>query len=557
MASQMIGLDIGTHAVRAVELSLGRGRPAVRRMGQVTLPAGAVVAGEVVDATGVSAALKRLWKEVGFRSTSVVVGVANSRVVARLTELPALPDNELRTSLRYQVQDLIPIPIEEAELDFQVLERFTGDDGTERVRVILVAAHRDMLRSLLATLDGAGLSPARIDLIPFALIRALHDPGAWLDSDDPVGGQEMIIGVGAGVTNVVVHEHGIPRFVRTLPTGGGSVTEALATDLGIEGNDAEALKRGAPGADVMADRRVDDVAAASLMPLVNEIAGSLDFHLSTTDDGELRRVVLSGGGARLRALRGVLEEQLGVPTVDGDPFQWLDMSKVPLDDAVVGASADIFAVAIGLALSGEHAAGDLRRISLLPSEVFAQRAERRRMYTAGAGVGAFAALLIGLSYFRGTQVDAARADARKVEDRAAVLTKEVNGLKDVEQLQTDIATRTASVDAALQGDVAWPSVFADISAVMPSNVWLLSFSGQRAPNGPATVQISAKGFDQTDVARWLIQTEELASLDDVWVTSATKSEGTGSRSTVEFASTANLGPGALSNRIRKYEADVK
>src|SRR5207248_4633929 len=101
MASEVIGLDIGTHAVRAVELSLGRGRPVVRRMGQVTVPPGAVSAGEIIDASEVSAALKRLWKEVGFRSTSVIVGVANSRVVARMAELPDLPDAERRTSLRY------------------------------------------------------------------------------------------------------------------------------------------------------------------------------------------------------------------------------------------------------------------------------------------------------------------------------------------------------------------------------------------------------------------------------------------------------------------------
>ena len=557
MASQVIGLDIGTHAVRAVELSIGRGRPVVRRMGQVTLPAGAVVAGEVMDATEVAAALRRLWKEAGFTSRNVVVGVANSRVVARMADLPDLPESELRSSLRYQVQDLIPIAIDEAELDFQVIDRFTTDEGDPRLRVLLVAAHRDMLRSVMATLDAAGLSPSRIDLVPFALIRALHDPSAWLDADQPTSGHEVIIGAGAGVTNVVVHDNGVPRFVRTLPTGGGSVTEMLATDLDLPADAAEAMKRGLPGADEMADRRVDDIAAASLMPLVAEIAGSLDFHIAQSGEGEFRRVVLSGGGARLRALRGALEEQLGVPVVDGDPYFGLDLSKVPLDEDVVQASADIFTVAIGLALSGEGCGGDLRRISLLPSEVFAARAERRRVYQAGAGVGVFAALLIALSYFRGTQVDAARADAKRSEDKATVLNTEVNGLKDIETLQGDIASRSGSVTAALQGDVAWPSLFADISAVMPSNMWLLSFSGQRAPTGPATVQISAKGFDHTDVARWLIQAEELSSLDDVWVTSATKHEDEGVHPTVEFSSTATLGPGALSNRISKYQADVK
>jgi type IV pilus assembly protein PilM len=557
MASQVIGLDIGTHAVRAVELSLGRGRPVVRRMGQVTLPAGAVQAGEVVDATEVAAALKRLWKEVGFKSTSVVVGVANSRVVARMTDLPALPDNELRTSLPYQVQDLIPIPIAEAELDFQVIDRFQEEDGTDRVRVLLVAAHRDMLRSLLATLEGAGLSAARIDLVPFALIRALHDPGAWLDGDVAVGGHEVIVGAGAGVTNVVVHDNGVPRFVRTLPTGGGSVTEALAADLGLEEEAAEALKRGITGADPMADRRVDDIASASLMPLVNEIAGSLDFHLAQAGDEQLRRVVLSGGGARLRALRGVLEEQLGVAVVDGDPYKGLDLSKVPLDERIVAESADMFTVAIGLALSGEPLQGDAHRISLVPGEMFAAREERRRMMLAGAGVGGFAVLLVGLSFFRGTQVDSARADAERTEERASALQSQVAALHNVEQLQSDITTRTGTVTATLQNDVAWTSLFRDIAAVIPSDVWLESFSGQRLDLGGGTVEIAAKGYNQTSVARWLLRSEELSSLDNVWLGSSKKGGSGEGDSVVTFSTTANLGPGALSDRAGRYAGDVK
>ena len=109
-----IGLDIGTNAVRAAEVSFGRGGPVLRRFGQVALPYGTVVAGEVVDVPAVSAALRRLWKEVGYSSRKVVVGVANSRVVARVSELPDMPDADIRSSLQYQVQDLIPIPLEEA-----------------------------------------------------------------------------------------------------------------------------------------------------------------------------------------------------------------------------------------------------------------------------------------------------------------------------------------------------------------------------------------------------------------------------------------------------------
>jgi type IV pilus assembly protein PilM len=164
----------------------------------------------VLDAAAVSTALRRLWKEVGFSSKKVVVGVANQRVVARTADLPAMPEDELRTALQYQVQELIPIPMAEAVTDYQIIERTTGDGGDETLRLLVVAAHKDMLRSLLAALDGAGLAAARIDMVPFALIRSIHVPGFDLGDEDGRPIAEAIVGVGAGVTNVVVHERASP-----------------------------------------------------------------------------------------------------------------------------------------------------------------------------------------------------------------------------------------------------------------------------------------------------------------------------------------------------------
>jgi type IV pilus assembly protein PilM len=544
MGSNVIGLDIGTNAVRAVELSFGRGRPTVRRMGQVGLVPGAVVAGEVMDPAAVSSALRRLWREAGFAGRSVVVGVANPRVVARMTDLPALPDDEMRSSLPYQVQDLIPIPVDEAELDYQVVEHVTGEHGQPLVRVLLVAAHRDMLRSLLAALEGAGLSAARIDLIPFALIRALHTPG--VDN-----GHEVIIGSGAGVTNVVVHEHGMPRFVRTLPSGGAAVTEALALDLGIESDDAEALKRGYDDPTYAPDQpHVDQTARDSLLPLANEVAGSLDFHLAQAGHGDLRQVVVSGGAGRLGALRTVLQDQLGVTVVDGDPYAGLDLGKVPLDAALVAGSADLFAVAIGLALSADADRVDGPGISLLPTSVTEERAERRQLAVAGAGVAGLAAVLVALTFLRVLQVHHVEAGADEVEARAQVLTGQVAALHTIEELQSDIAVGGQTAAVVLRGDVAWTGVLRDVTAKLPQDVWLTSFSGSRLDG---TVKVDAAGFDQTSPAHWLQRMAEVPALSSPWLTGSTlQPAGPGQRQTVTFASDARLTPDAASDRVARY-----
>ena len=553
MATRAIGLDIGTHAVRAVELTAGRGQPVIRRMAQVALPHGAVVSGEVVDPAAVSVALRRLWREGGFRHRSVVLGVANSRVVARMADLPAMTEDELRSSIGYQVQDLVPMPIEEAELDFQIIDREVVVDGSPRVRVLLVAAHREMITNLLDAVSGAGLNAERIDLIPLALIRATQDPVGWLHADD-LGSHEVIIGSGAGVTNVVVHQRGIPQFVRTLPTGGEAVTDALARDLGLDADDAESVKRGSGEGSFAADQpHVDEVAVDALTPLALEVAGSLDFHLAQDEENKLRRVIISGGGSRLTALRTLLEDQVGVPVVEADPYAGLDVSRVGLDPAVVARNADYFAVAIGLALSVLPSEARERRITLLPQAAAVRRAERQKVVLAGAGVVALVAGLGGLSVMRSSDLDGARLDAQASEAEAAGLQAETAAYQDVLRLEGDVAQQERTVEVALDGDVAWSPLLRQVSGALPRDVWITTLNVTAGTAiVPGTFQISATGTDHTSTARWLQQADALPVLDEVWLTSSAKTSiGTGA-TVAQFSANASLTPAAGSARAARY-----
>ena len=137
-----MGLDIGTSGVRAAELTTGKGGATLERFGQVALPAGAVRDGEVIDAAVVAQAIRQLWAQAKFSTKKVVVGVANQKVVVRQVDLPWLPVKELRSSLAFQVQDFIPMPVEQAILDFHPLDEFTNDQGARMLRVLLVAAAR-------------------------------------------------------------------------------------------------------------------------------------------------------------------------------------------------------------------------------------------------------------------------------------------------------------------------------------------------------------------------------------------------------------------------------
>ena len=181
MESTSIGLDIGSSAVRAAEIATGREGQVLRRFGQVGLPPGAVVDGEVVNPIAVSSALKRLWGEAGLSSTRVVLGVSGHRVIVRQADVPALDEEDLRSALRFDAQELIPIPMENASFDFRILDQGgPGADGKSTMRILLVAAHRDLLNGHLAALKGAGLQATAIEASPLSLMRVVPPTGPAL-----------------------------------------------------------------------------------------------------------------------------------------------------------------------------------------------------------------------------------------------------------------------------------------------------------------------------------------------------------------------------------------
>ncbi|MFN2545478.1 MAG: type IV pilus assembly protein PilM [Actinomycetota bacterium] len=342
MSKIRIGLDIGATAVRAAELSGSRDEGALSRAAQVALEPGAVAHGEIRDPAAVVAALKELWRQGGFRSRQVYLGVGNQRVLVREIVLPWLPTKELRESLRYQVQDFIPIPVDEAVLDFDVLEEFEHE-GAQMIRVLLVAAQRSMVDTLLEVAREAKLEPQGLDLAPFALLRAVGE------GDDPVfgnGGDEAIVDVGAEVTSLCVHDKGVPRFVRILPTGGYDITLAVARALDVPEADAELLKRGeeVAGADLEDARQVADGRASTL---IDEIRSSLEFYAAQTPGAHIARVVVTGGGSKLPGFCDLLQTRLGVLVERGRLSRGAD-SSFDVDEEI----EPHLAVAVGLAIPG-------------------------------------------------------------------------------------------------------------------------------------------------------------------------------------------------------------
>ncbi len=505
-----------------------------------------------MDVGSVSAAIRRLWSEGGFRPKRVVLGVANQRVIVRQAELPAMSEADLQSALQFEAQELIPIPVEDAILDFQILEEQVSSTGDPRMRILLAAAQKDMVRTHLAAVQGAGLSASAVDLIPFALVRALLGSGGQAFAETVA---EAIVCIGGGVTNVVVHERGIPRFVRILLVGGDDISDAIARELDVDLDEAEDLKR---RADISSSdpnvARAGQVVLDRLAPLVEEIRGSLDYYLAQSQSSPIDRVLVTGGGSRTPGLMERLQSQLGGRVEPARPLAALRMGAITLSEAQLADLEPLLAVPIGLALAGEVQKG-VRRISLLPREIAVVREQRQQSLVVAGAVGGLAALLLLLWAARGSQVSKEEDRAEETEQENQALERERAELGDATALATDIAQRQAQVQAVLADDIAWTRLFQDVATQIPNDVWITTFSGQKGPAAAAaaaaaptgTVTFQNMGFDQTSTARWLLRIGELRSLSGLWVPNSTKA-GEGANALVTFQSQANLTPEARSTR---------
>ena len=342
-----IGVNIGTTSVRAAAVSVSGGKLKLDHFGQVPLPVGAVLDGEVVGTAAVAEALKQLWKAAGIRSKKVILGVSNQRVLVRQVELPVMDPAERRASLRFQVADLVPMGVEESVLDFIVLEE-ADRAGVPIHRGLLVAAAQDSILGAISAATQAGLETVQVDLTPFASLRSVAVAGRELMAD----GAEAVIDIGARVTTIVVHENGVPRFVRVLMMGGDTVVDGLVEKADLTQAEALAITR-VPSTPVPSDPVVIERAIQhGIGMLVDEVRSSVDYYLASTAGQRLNRLVVTGGGSLLPEMSQRLAVAVRAPVITGTPFATLDTSGVGLSDDQLRFVEPMAAVPVGLALGG-------------------------------------------------------------------------------------------------------------------------------------------------------------------------------------------------------------
>lgn len=322
------GLDIEAGSIAAAEVEGSNGSTRVTASAIQALEPGAFHEGEVLDPDRLTAGLKTLFAENKL-SKRIRIGVGNQRVVVRTLRLPAIEDpKEMEAAVRFQAQEQMPMPLDQAVLEHQVVGGVPAEEGaTPQVDVVVVAARHDMVSSFIEPVRRAGLQPIGIDLSAFAMIRALADVGGFVVEPGERPTEAVLYCNVGDVTNLAVARGRSCLFTRVSQTGLEAVTERLAASRGLNAEHAAqwlsfvGLERpieeieGDP--EIVADARV--ALEEGVSALLDELRLSLDYYGAQESALPVGRIVLSGPGSTIPGLARRMEEGLGAAIVTSRP----------------------------------------------------------------------------------------------------------------------------------------------------------------------------------------------------------------------------------------------
>jgi type IV pilus assembly protein PilM len=350
MAKETVGLKIGASSLSAAVVEVN-GSARLVQTAREPIPRGIVSGGEVKDPQALSEALKFFFKRHGLSKRNVRVGISNNRIGVRTIELSAIEDpRQVANAVRFRAQEALPIPVDQAMLDFQVLSE-TVEEGQSKKRVLLVVAYRELIDAYAQACHLAGVRLAGIDLEAFALLRALTPPV------EPSGERSALVAVSVGSerSTLGVSDGQSCEFARVIEWGGMSLTTALSRALDIDIEAAELLKSNISleGGEIPETLTVEQAATArealntALQGFSRELVSSLQFYQSQPDSLGIREVVLAGGTARLEGVAPTLQRLVGVNVRIGDPLVGISLGK-----KIKGGAPDpSLAVPIGLGMA--------------------------------------------------------------------------------------------------------------------------------------------------------------------------------------------------------------
>jgi type IV pilus assembly protein PilM len=349
---QLVGLKLGASQIAAAQV-VNKGGPKIVRMARMPLERGVVVGGELREPEQLASVLKTFFRKNKLPRNCVRLGISNNRIGVRTFEISGITDpKQLANAVRFRAQEALPIPLDEAVLDYRILEDRLGEDGDRVCRVLLVVAHKELVERYVSACRKAGLKLVGIDLEAFALLRALSDPTQTPGEDAAV----VCVSIGHDRSTLAVSDGRLCEFTRVLAWGGSALDAAVARVLDITPSAAvpikHALSLGEEGEAAGLDARHADEArramVGELQSFARELVASLRFYQEQPKSLGIVEIMITGGAAACGGLAPELERLIGIPVRVADP-----LARVKAPRTLEGsdaASIASMAVAVGLGI---------------------------------------------------------------------------------------------------------------------------------------------------------------------------------------------------------------
>lgn len=345
----VVGLDIGSHAIKAVELTPKKKGGAetyeLAKIGYEVLPHDSIVEGTIIDSTAVVETINLIFEENKIKTRNVAISISGNSVIIKKISLPQMEREELAESIVWEAKHNIPYPYEETNVDYAILRPPRGVE-TKSLDILLVAAKKDKIANYSNVVHQAKKNLVAIEVDVFALQNALEVNYPETFENKTIA----MVNIGANITNILILERGLPQLFRDLSLGGTFFTENMRKELNIGLDEAERLLKGIQIKNVD-QAHVEEILSQNIRDLVDEIDKTFTFYeAGDKKERKIEQIFISGGLANLKALPVAFEERFAVPTEIFNPFRNIHYREKDFDSVFIKETPSIFGVAVGLAL---------------------------------------------------------------------------------------------------------------------------------------------------------------------------------------------------------------
>lgn len=336
----LVGLDIGSHSIKACQLHRGGSGLELLALGNTVLPPDAMEDGRIQDMTAVGEAISRLFRNLKISERRVGVSVSGYSVIVKKISTEILSEAELAAHIPNVAEQYIPFDIKDVYLDYQDLHTTSADK--QRTDVLLIAARKEIIDGYLQLLERLRLKPMLVDVDSFAL-ENIYELTAG------VGENVALVDIGASTININIIAGGISLLARDIVAGSRQISELIARRLGVEEGEAERLKLGLVQAGEH-QQDIEEICLGTCTQWILEIKKTIDLYRAKNTANPVQKIVLSGGGSRVRGLAGFIRQETGLTVSRINPFERIRCNPKKIDERYMRSMAPEMAIAAGLAI---------------------------------------------------------------------------------------------------------------------------------------------------------------------------------------------------------------